>query len=426
MELVEAVKFNTLEGEARFNLSWKDKFSALLVGHKVRWTTYNGYSTGRTVSEVLKIFVGNKTGNIFIKTTDKIYVLDDFGEIGYKKPHLEGEDDEATEAILLLIAEYKAAYNTAAKEANGDLRSAEYQEEKFEDQIELGKTIAQSTSVDLKKWLAENVTNIKFTLPSLDKIPASEKRLIKKINMIHGMLEKQYPGITQSSHFGWENKNPDGAIFSFWSLTGFTYFKVPYAEFPAELQDIIVKAKDKSLKRGQANVKPSKPTDKVVNNIYVAHAILDMFDGDYTFCDGRNPVAANPFDLDFDDINAYGEKVESLREAKEEICCICGEPIEGYGNNPEPYKHEGRCCDACNLKFVIPARLALMQKNESLTESAHYVTDHKGYSIYKDEGGGYWCQRGYTDQCWDKDFDSLSEIKDYINKHYSDYAGEEW
>ena len=64
----------------------------------------------------------------------------------------------------------------------------------------------------------------------------------------------------------------------------------------------------------------------------------------------------NPFVLDFDDVNAYGE---SLREGKDEkfICCICGEESTGYGNNPEPVKHEGRCCDACNRKFVIPARI---------------------------------------------------------------------
>ena len=62
----------------------------------------------------------------------------------------------------------------------------------------------------------------------------------------------------------------------------------------------------------------------------------------------------NPFNLNFESFNVYGE---SLREAKEETCCICGEPINGYGNNPEPYRRTGRCCDACNIKFVIPARL---------------------------------------------------------------------
>lgn len=62
------------------------------------------------------------------------------------------------------------------------------------------------------------------------------------------------------------------------------------------------------------------------------------------------------FNLDFDDINVFGEK---LTEAKEQFCCICGEPIDGYGNNPEPYTSadDGRCCDSCNIRFVIPARL---------------------------------------------------------------------
>lgn len=64
----------------------------------------------------------------------------------------------------------------------------------------------------------------------------------------------------------------------------------------------------------------------------------------------------NAFNLDFDDVNVFGEK---LTEAKERYCCICGEPIEGYGNNPEPYRSadEGQACDGCNLKFVVPMRL---------------------------------------------------------------------
>jgi UDP-N-acetylmuramoyl-L-alanyl-D-glutamate--2,6-diaminopimelate ligase len=58
------------------------------------------------------------------------------------------------------------------------------------------------------------------------------------------------------------------------------------------------------------------------------------------------------------DIDVYGNK---LTESKEDFCCICGEPLHDYGNNPEPYLYadEGRCCDACNFKFVIPSRMAL-------------------------------------------------------------------
>lgn len=69
------------------------------------------------------------------------------------------------------------------------------------------------------------------------------------------------------------------------------------------------------------------------------------------------------FKLDFEPRNVYGE---TLTEAVDDtICCICGEPIEGYGNNPYPVKEKGRCCDSCNLHFVIPARLqALNNKTE--------------------------------------------------------------
>ena len=107
-------------------------------------------------------------------------------------------------------------------------------------------------------------------------------------------------------------------------------------------------AKDISRQRGKKDnqVTDAKPIDKTINNIYFAFAILDLLDDDYTLCD-KSPAnivnSDNVFKQDFDSINAYGEKVESLKEAKEEICCICGAPIEGYGNNPRPDKQEGRC-----------------------------------------------------------------------------------
>lgn len=59
--------------------------------------------------------------------------------------------------------------------------------------------------------------------------------------------------------------------------------------------------------------------------------------------------------LEFDAVNAYGETLKEDKNSKG-TCCICGETFVGYGNNPAPYKTSGRCCDACNLKFVIPAR----------------------------------------------------------------------
>lgn len=66
------------------------------------------------------------------------------------------------------------------------------------------------------------------------------------------------------------------------------------------------------------------------------------------------------FNLTFEDYNVFGER---LTEAKENFCCICGEPIEGYGNNPEPFmsSDNGQCCHACNVKFVIPMRFEMKE-----------------------------------------------------------------
>lgn len=54
----------------------------------------------------------------------------------------------------------------------------------------------------------------------------------------------------------------------------------------------------------------------------------------------------NAFDMDFEDVNVFGEK---LTEAKEHFCSICGEPIEGGGHNTE----NGVVCDGCDLHFSI-------------------------------------------------------------------------
>ena len=68
------------------------------------------------------------------------------------------------------------------------------------------------------------------------------------------------------------------------------------------------------------------------------------------------------------------EPVEEELE-DEHKCCICGEPIEGHGNNPFPVKAEGDCCDKCNAEVVIPARIEKMKAaasekvNEELTET---------------------------------------------------------
>lgn len=46
----------------------------------------------------------------------------------------------------------------------------------------------------------------------------------------------------------------------------------------------------------------------------------------------------------------------------DKICCICDKPFKGFGNNPDPIKEKGRCCDSCN-GLVVFARIAQMRSN---------------------------------------------------------------
>jgi hypothetical protein len=57
------------------------------------------------------------------------------------------------------------------------------------------------------------------------------------------------------------------------------------------------------------------------------------------------------------------KRIADMHEAKK--CCICGKPLNGYGNNPWPYVKDenARCCDECNAK-VIAARIELSKKGE--------------------------------------------------------------
>tara|TARA_R110002020_G_scaffold369320_2_gene581149 strand:- start:3466 stop:3702 length:237 start_codon:yes stop_codon:yes gene_type:complete len=46
-------------------------------------------------------------------------------------------------------------------------------------------------------------------------------------------------------------------------------------------------------------------------------------------------------------------------EGEKKTCCLCGTVFTEWGNNPEPIKsfEEGKCCNYCNDKHVIPARI---------------------------------------------------------------------
>lgn len=41
-----------------------------------------------------------------------------------------------------------------------------------------------------------------------------------------------------------------------------------------------------------------------------------------------------------------------MKKDEEHVCCICGKRFKGYGNNPEPVKTEGVCCEECNEEVI--------------------------------------------------------------------------
>lgn len=50
-------------------------------------------------------------------------------------------------------------------------------------------------------------------------------------------------------------------------------------------------------------------------------------------------------------------------------CCICGRESKGFGNNPVPISYSGICCDECNSKVVIPARMQVPSILKSFADS---------------------------------------------------------
>ena len=61
--------------------------------------------------------------------------------------------------------------------------------------------------------------------------------------------------------------------------------------------------------------------------------------------------------------------IKKIKDAEKQKCCICGQEIEGYGNNPWPVKEDGECCDKCNYEKVIPARINQLSEKEEVKDA---------------------------------------------------------
>ena len=254
--------------------------------------------------------------------------------------------------------------------------------------------VAKKAKINLKEWLIRNISYIEFIVPTGNVANIWEgdfdEELLNKIDdhflTIQHKLFKDYNirGIDESlDHTGtttigtnikikWRNAETVKTetvlnwYLTEWQLASNVIFKVPAKDFPIELTKLA----------NNLNISIDNESKIISSNRFVYAIINGLFENNLNFLALANNLPSisydiettNPFNLEFDDINAYGEKIddrdshyqENLSEAtssKKFICCICGEESEGYGNNPEPVRKTGRCCDACNRKFVIPARI---------------------------------------------------------------------
>lgn len=56
-------------------------------------------------------------------------------------------------------------------------------------------------------------------------------------------------------------------------------------------------------------------------------------------------------------------KTKKMSKEIEKLCVLCKKSIRGaYGHNAEPLA-KGRCCEECNIRKVLPERLANLFKS---------------------------------------------------------------
>ena len=106
-----------------------------------------------------------------------------------------------------MLSDYNAEYDWAAKGANYVNRAEQHAEEKLEDQVNTGKTIAENGKTDnIVDWVKDHITNLVFKLPTTTRAVDAPKSLSARLAKIQAGLEHRYPGITNSKHFELDDK----------------------------------------------------------------------------------------------------------------------------------------------------------------------------------------------------------------------------
>lgn len=254
------------------------------------------------------------------------------------------------------------------------------------------KAIAGTSKDILKAWLQEHITEMKFTFPRVTGPSLtgaygsySQDDMDNFNNEWQGMVDtftQIVKGATETGDYKYrDTSNEIDTTYDRWKRQAYTIFDTEIKNAPQEVQDFI-----QALKYSANNDNDQQTWDKVlesktINSYSVAWGILELFNFDINFYKIKNTgnnnggfedtdTIGDAFDQTFESYNAYGQKLVEGK-AVVDTCCICGREIDGYGNNPEPYKsaeNGERCCDSCNLHFVIPARLAQLSQAKANKE----------------------------------------------------------
>lgn len=265
-------------------------------------------------------------------------------------------------------------------------------------QVEFVDKIAEPERSEIKAYLQEHITKVQYKLctaeDELSFFWNTGQDTDAKAEIARDMLDKfekqnksyfeEFPAAEQGVDFIYRNvEDESDEHYDLWNIAASVTFDVFVSELPDSIKQIIEVCKALTASKTVDEITGNK-----VDSYYFAEAVYRLFDYQLGFYKNKpeskpeeiapavveEPVTEapveeaepeNPFDLTFESYDACGNKILTEGKAEEpEVCCICGEEIEGYGNNPEPYKEEGRCCDSCNLHFVIPARLELYMQSK--------------------------------------------------------------
>lgn len=166
-----------------------------------------------------------------------------------------------------------------------------------------------------------------------------------------------------------------------------------------------------------------------------------VFDPD-DFSVFQNMMKDQGYDITEDDLVQYYKYVADiaadknglddivLTETEDEICCICGEPIQGYGNNPAPVCDDGVCCDKCNIEKVIPARLSSIHALEESNQITDTLTPALDQFLM--DMAQMYCDFDYNDiskfaeRATVEDIKTVTNIRRTINRKLNDgYSADE-